>query len=122
MCPLVSKGLTRDDVLEASALDPKGAGEAVRLGAHMLFGDWRNDPSVTLQTCRTGRVWQRGRIHAVLDGEPHRFGDSASIRFIPAAFRALAMDLTKPDAAAEEQRQTRSEAPVTAAVSEVVAG
>ncbi|CAN5169598.1 diacylglycerol kinase family protein [soil metagenome] len=112
MCPLVSKGLNRDDVLEASALDPKDAGEAIRLGAHMLFGDWRNDPSVQVQTCRSGRVWQRGTIHAVLDGEPQRFGDSASLRFVPAAFRALALDLT---AAVPDQPKSKTGAQSAAA-------
>ena len=119
MCPLVSKGLDRDDVLEASALDPKGAGEAVRLGAHMLFGDWRNDPSVHVQTCRSGRVWQRGRIHAVLDGEPQRFGDSASLRFIPKAFRVLAPPVEPALVVGDTRTIAKGEAAVASAVAEV---
>ena len=94
MCPLVSRALTRTDALEALALDPKDAVEAFRLGARTLLadllGDWRSDASVTVQTCRTGRAWARGRIPVILDGEPHRLHQESKILFIAEAFRALA--------------------------------
>lgn len=94
MCPLVSKALTREDALEADALDPKGVAEALRLGLRAAFGgllgDWRQDPSVTTQFCRHGRAWANGRIPAILDGEPVRFERSVEFRFRPDAFRALA--------------------------------
>ena len=92
MCPLVSRGAESDDALEASALDPRGAAAAFRLGARTVLPgmDWRADPSVQVQMCRSGRAWAKGRIPVVLDGEPHRLPKSAQIRFLPVAFRAYA--------------------------------
>lgn len=90
MCPLVSAALADDDrVLEAAALGPKGATDAVRLGARALTGAWRDDPSVEVWKCRRARAWASGRIPATLDGEPVLLGKSAEIRFHPEAFRAL---------------------------------
>jgi diacylglycerol kinase family enzyme len=100
MCPLVSRALTRIDALEADALDPHGVAEAFRLGLRAAFGgflgDWRKDPSVTTEICRAGEAWARGRIPAILDGEPYRFPDRVAFSFRPAAFRALAPDIDPP--------------------------
>ncbi len=94
MCPLVSRALDREDALEALVLDPKGAGEAFRLGARTLLsdilGDWRSDPAVTAGTCRRARVRAHGRIPVLLDGESHRLEQTAQVSFRPVAFRALA--------------------------------
>jgi hypothetical protein len=94
MCPLVSRALDRDDGLEADALDPHGAADAFRLGLKAafggLFGDWRGDPSVTVEFCRTGVAWGRGRLPAILDGEPHHFPNRVRFSFEAEAFRALA--------------------------------
>lgn len=94
MCPLVSRGMHTDDALEALVLDPKGAGEAFRLGARTLLadvlGDWRADPAVTAKTCRRARVRAHGRIPVLLDGEPHRLDETANVTFRQVAFRALA--------------------------------
>ena len=94
MCPLVSRALGRDDGLEADALDPHGAAEAFRLGLRAAFGgllgDWRKDPSVTTEFCRSGSAWGRGGLPAILDGEPHRFPRRVQFAFEPVAFRALA--------------------------------
>jgi diacylglycerol kinase family enzyme len=91
LCPLVSTALADDDgFLEAAAIDPAGAREAFRLGFNALAGDWRRDPSVSVDHCRRGRVWAGGRIPAILDGEPMRLGHAATIRYRPGAFRALA--------------------------------
>lgn len=94
MCPLVSRALDTDDALEALVLDPKGAGEAFRLGARTLLsdvlGDWRSDPAVTAGTCRRARVRAHGRIPVLLDGEPHRLEQTAQVSFRQVAFRALA--------------------------------
>ena len=100
MCPLVSRALTREDALEVDALDPHGVGQAFRLGLRAAFsgilGDWRQDPSVTTELCRSGQAWARGRIPAIIDGEPHRFPRQVSFSFRPAAFRALAPPLDPP--------------------------
>ena len=92
MCPLVSRGAAGSDALEASALDPRGAASAFRLGIRTVLPgmDWRADPAVRVQACRSGRAWAKGRIPVVLDGEPHRLPKSAQLRFLPVAFRALA--------------------------------
>jgi diacylglycerol kinase family enzyme len=119
MCPLVSRGLDRDDVLEAAALDPKDAVEAFRLGAHAVLGDWRDDPSVTVRPCRFGRVRARGRIPAVLDGEPHRLDTDVRLSFVPRAFRALA--LTEAPTTATEADALALETQAAAAALEAAA-
>ena len=100
MCPLVSRALTRADALEADALDPHGVAQAFRLGLRAAFGgllgDWRNDPAVTTELCRAGQAWARGRIPAILDGEPYRFARRVTFSFRPAAFRALAPRIDPP--------------------------
>ena len=100
MCPLVSKALTRADALEADALDPRGVAEAFRLGLRAAFGgllgDWRQDPAVTTELCRRGQAWARGRIPAILDGEPNRIPRRETFSFRPDAFRALAPPLDPP--------------------------
>ena len=114
MCPLVSRGDCGDDVLEASALDPKGAADAFRLGARTLLpgADWRKDPSVRVEACRTGRAWAKGRIPVVLDGEPHRLPSEVEVRFLPRAFRAYA----PPETGAGERQGRREEATAAAGV------
>jgi diacylglycerol kinase family enzyme len=90
MCPLVSAELDADEqALEAAALDPSSALDIFRLGVSTVTGNWRDDPSVVVGRCRTGKVWAGGRIPAILDGEPVRLDDTVSIRFRPKAFRAL---------------------------------
>ena len=126
MCPLVSRALERADVLEALALDPKGASEGVRLGARALLadilGDWRTDPAVRVETCKTGRAWSRAQIPAVLDGEPHRLHHDASIAFIPRAFRALALRQEEPTPEAEHQRRKSQARAATAVAASGAAG
>jgi diacylglycerol kinase family enzyme len=101
MCPLVSRALTDEQALEAAALDPHGVGEAFRLGMRAalgsLLGDWRNDPAVTVDLCCSGRAWARGRIPAILDGEPQRLLTIANFHFKPQAFRALAPPAERGD-------------------------
>ena len=120
MCPLVSRALTEEQALEAAALDPRGAADAFRLGLNTLLGKWREDPAVTVELCSTGRAWSRGRIPAVLDGEPARLARGAEIRFLSRAFRALA-----PPRSAEVKQEAVREAERTgaeAAEGAVVAG
>lgn len=91
MCPLVSRALDEEDhVLEAVALDPQGAADAVRLGVRALRGDWRDDPAVEASRCRYARAWASGLIPASVDGEPIRLPRHVDIRYHPEAFRALA--------------------------------
>jgi len=90
MCPLVSRALDQEQALEAAALDPRGAADAFRLGFHALFGRWRQDASVRVELCTTGEAWARGRIPAILDGEPHRLESPVAIQFQALGFRAFA--------------------------------
>ena len=90
MCPMVSAGPVEDGALEAAALDPKDVAEVVRLGFNAVTGDWRADPSVTTTLCRAGMAWAKGRIPAILDGEPVRLEHRVNFGFRPVAFRALA--------------------------------
>ena len=90
MCPLVARGVSDEDAFEASALDPKNAGDAFRLGFNALRGAWREDPAVTVERVVRASASARGHIPAVLDGEPVRLPSSVEIRFIPTAFRTLA--------------------------------
>jgi diacylglycerol kinase family enzyme len=90
MCPLVSNALDAEErALEAAALDPSSALDVFRLGFNAARGQWREDPSVAVGRCRIGKVWARGRIPAIFDGEPARLDPEVSIRFRPKAFRAL---------------------------------
>jgi len=89
MCPLVSEALDGEAALEAAALDPRGAADAFRLGLRALFGRWRRDASVSVELCTTGKAWARGRIPAILDGEPHRLDSPVAIQFQAAGFRAF---------------------------------
>lgn len=89
LCPLVSRRLGEELVLEAAALDVRNAAQAFRLGLNALTSDWRNDPAVKVhQTCGA-EARARGSIPAVLDGEPRRLPSQVKVRFVPKAFRAL---------------------------------
>ena len=90
LSPLASRALDTDDALEAAAIDPKDALEAFRLGFAALTGRWRDDPAVTARPCSGGRVWAKGQIPAVLDGEPCRLPSPVRFGFKPCVFRALA--------------------------------
>jgi diacylglycerol kinase family enzyme len=98
MCPLISKAMDEETALEAAALDLDGALDAFRLAFSALSGDWRRDPSVHVQPCRTGRASARGSMPVILDGEPLRLTSPVEIRFIPHAFQALepARDVGEP--------------------------
>jgi diacylglycerol kinase family enzyme len=92
MCPLTSRVLSEEEqVLEAAALDVKGAAEALRLGVHALIGDWRDDPAVEVQRCRVARIWAAHGIPAMLDGESVRLKRLAEVRYTPAVARVLAI-------------------------------
>lgn len=95
MLPMISKAMDDDDRwMEAAALDPANPAEAVRLGARValssLVGDWRDDPAVHVARCREGEIWANFPIPALVDGESVKLGRSATFKFHPHAFRALA--------------------------------
>ncbi|WP_339932518.1 diacylglycerol kinase family protein [uncultured Brevundimonas sp.] len=88
--PTISRAIGEDAGLEAAAMNPADAVQAMRLAAHALFTGWRQDPSVRTTATRNARVRARSRIPAVIDGEPTLLRHEATIRYIPEAFRALA--------------------------------
>ena len=88
--PTISRAVGEDAGLEAAAMNPADAGQAIRLAAHALFKGWRQDPSVRTTATRSADVRARSRIPAVIDGEPTLLRHEATIRCIPQAFRALA--------------------------------
>jgi diacylglycerol kinase family enzyme len=101
LSPLISRAQTEETALEAAVLDIHSTGEVMRLGFRALvgeigagvgaqFGGWRDDPAVSIELVTSGRAWARGRIPAILDGEPTRLPRTVSFEFRPAAFRALA--------------------------------
>jgi diacylglycerol kinase family enzyme len=98
LCPLISRALDGEPMLEAAVLDPKTAAELLRLGVSAAAGRWREDPSVAARACARGSVSGRRRLRAILDGEPHRLEARAAFRFTPRAFRALAPPLKAPNA------------------------
>jgi diacylglycerol kinase family enzyme len=90
VCPLISKKMRNDErSLEAAALDPVTAGEALRLGIHAIFDDWRDDPKVSRAKVKRVKVTGHGRVPVIVDGEKLRAGRSVTIDFTPLAFRAL---------------------------------
>lgn len=90
ICPLISRVLDeREPALEVAALNPRNAADLVALGLHAALGDWRADRNVRTDLARRMRVWAKGRIPAILDGETVHIGTVADVRFRPEAFRAL---------------------------------
>ena len=92
LCPTISRALGDDErALEMAMLDLRDTRAGVRLALNHLFGDWRDDPDVTVRLSVSGRVWAREPIPAMLDGEFFRLGRQVVVRFRPRAFRALAV-------------------------------
>jgi len=91
MCPIASKIMHAEDgFLEAAALNPRGAVEAMRLGLNALVRDWRVDPAVDDQFCKVARVWSAQGIPALLDGESVRLSSLVEVRYDPKVCRVLA--------------------------------
>ncbi len=92
ICPTVSRALSRDDrILEMAVLDLPDSRSGFRLALANLIGDWRADPGVTVRPCLSARAWARDPIPAMLDGEFFSLGREVTARFLPRAFRALAL-------------------------------
>jgi diacylglycerol kinase family enzyme len=90
LTPLVSKAKPEPKALEAAAMSFASASEVFRLAARTLMDDWRADPAIVTAVTWRVHLWARGRIPAVLDGEPLFLGREADVIFRPTAFRALA--------------------------------
>ncbi len=88
--PTISRALEQREGLEAVAMNAAGAGDALRLAAHAIFDDWRNDPSVRTRAARTIAVHSRSKIPALIDGEHAQLSREGLVKFTPRAFRALA--------------------------------
>lgn len=88
--PMISKVMDENTGLEAASMKTSDAGQAVRLAAHAVFNDWRNDPAVTTRPAKRIRIRSRSSIPAVVDGEPIKLKPDAEVRFIRKAFRAFA--------------------------------
>ena len=93
--PLISRVMDDEEPwLEAAVINPQTPAEALRLGARVLLspyvGDWRDDPAVVTSRCRKGVAWGRGRLPALLDGEPVHLDPRVEFHFNPRACRAIA--------------------------------
>lgn len=88
--PMISRAMDEDTGLEAAAMNPADAGQAIRLAAHAVLDDWRQDPAVTTRATQRVEMRARSRIPAVIDGEPTLLRHEAKVRFIRRAFQALA--------------------------------
>lgn len=92
MCPIASKIMNDEaPALEAAALNPRGAGEVVRLGINAIVRDWRVDPAVENQPCRRARIWGAHAIPALLDGESTMLPPASEVYFDPRICRVLAL-------------------------------
>jgi diacylglycerol kinase family enzyme len=90
VCPLISKAMDEGDGrLEAAAIDTRTAADALRLGFHAVFDDWRADPAVVRTKVRWARVSAHGPVPVILDGEKVRMGRQVTLEYVPVAFRAL---------------------------------
>lgn len=96
--PLISTAMEASTGLEAAAMSTDSASDAFRLAAHAVFDDWRADPAVRTRPVQRAVLKARSRIPAVIDGEPLLLPRAAQVRFIPAAFRALAPEPAAPAA------------------------
>lgn len=97
MCPAASRVMADDEqALEAEALNIHGAGEALRLGASALVGDWRMDPAVEGRRCKVAHIWADGGAPALVDGELVQISQLTEARFDPAVCRVIAPPKPKP--------------------------
>jgi diacylglycerol kinase family enzyme len=97
MCPIASRVMADgEQALEAEALNIHGAGEALRLGASALVGDWRMDPAVEGRRCRVAHIWADGGAPALVDGELVQISQLTEARFEPAVCRVIAPPKPEP--------------------------
>ncbi len=93
ICPLISSAIRSDSAaFEVAALDLGTARDAFSLALNALFSSWRLDSSVSRTTARSLRVFARGKIPAVLDGEELMLDREVKIEFVQDCFRALVPD------------------------------
>ena len=90
LCPLTSSALDDNErSLEAAAITPSNALEAFSLALRAVFSEWRADPNVVTAKVKRVRVQADEPIPAILDGETVEIGATASVDFVPNAFKAL---------------------------------
>lgn len=90
ICPIASKVMHAEDPqLEAAALNPRGAGEVLRMGLNAIVRDWRVDPAVENEFCKRARIWSAHRIPAILDGETVTLPSLTEVRYDPKICRVL---------------------------------
>lgn len=80
LCPAFDRALEAPPGLEWAGVDARSGFDVVRLGLHALFDDWRKDESVIRKRCITAQARARGRIPALLDGEPKVYRDKVHVR------------------------------------------
>ncbi len=91
ICPLISRAMdAAEQSLEVAAVEPVAAASLFRLAFHALFDDWRRDPAVTVTKVRRLTAEANGRLPVILDGETVRMGRRVRVRFVSAAFQAVA--------------------------------
>ena len=89
-CPVASRVLDADaPTLEAAAIDPKSAAQAVGLGVNALFGRWRDDPQIKVALATDILVDRPGGVPAILDGESTTLPDKTHVAFEPGALSVL---------------------------------
>ncbi len=92
LCPTTSRALNEEEqVLEAAALDVKGAADVFRLGVEFVIGDWRNAPAVESARCSVARIWSDQDIPAILDGESVRLKPLTEVTYRRDVVRVLAI-------------------------------
>jgi diacylglycerol kinase family enzyme len=90
ICPLTSAALANEEeVLEAAAIDLDGPLDALRLGLTAAFANWRQDATVDRARLEHFEMFHDAEIPALLDGERFMLGETATVRLVRNAFRAL---------------------------------
>lgn len=80
LCPAFDRELEGPPGLEWAGVDARTGLDIVRLSLHAVFDDWREDQSVIRKRCISAEARARGRIPALLDGEPKVYRDKVHVR------------------------------------------
>lgn len=91
LCPAFDRALDGPPGLEWAGVDARSGMDVLRLGLTALFDDWRRDPSVLRQRCISAQVRARGRIPALLDGEPKVYRGKVRVQYRARAAHVIAL-------------------------------